>query len=130
MKCVLLRESGIFAVMSGSGAKHESLGELISKARGGGRELIQKRVGKGEEGRIVFSRTSHSPITPELKERARAGGPGSYMLHLTVSHFFDDKWVHVGSWAGWMVIISNIVNALAASIYFPFVVRVLFLVDQ
>eukprot|EP00884_Botryococcus_braunii_P022006 jgi/Botrbrau1/848/Bobra.0352s0042.1 len=48
---------------------------------------------------------------------------GSYMLHLTVSHFFDDKWVHVGSWSGWMVIVSNIANALAASIYFPFVVE-------
>lgn len=58
-----------------------------------------------------------------LKKRVMVGGAGSYMLHLTVSHFFDDKWVHVGSWAGWMVIISNIVNALAASIYFPFVVR-------
>ncbi len=47
---------------------------------------------------------------------------GPYMLHLTVSHFFDDRWVHVGTFAGWMVILSNIANALAASIYFPFVV--------
>ena len=45
------------------------------------------------------------------------------MLHLTLQHFFDTERVHFRAFVGWMVVLANLINSLAASLYLMFVVR-------
>lgn len=49
--------------------------------------------------------------------------PGPYVLHLTLQHFFDAERVHFRAFVGWMVVLANLINSLAASLYLMFVVR-------
>lgn len=43
-------------------------------------------------------------------------------MHLTLQHFFDASSVNFHAFGGWMVSLSNIINAFAASLYLMFVV--------
>lgn len=48
---------------------------------------------------------------------------GPYAMRVTLQHFFDSSWVNFRSFGGWMVSLSNVINALAAALYLMFVVR-------
>lgn len=48
---------------------------------------------------------------------------GPYVAHLSLHHFFDWQWVSFRNFTGWMVIIANIFNALAAAVYLVVVVE-------
>ena len=46
-------------------------------------------------------------------------------MRLSLQHFFDASWVNFTAFGGWMVSLSNVINALAASLYLMFVVSLL-----
>lgn len=48
---------------------------------------------------------------------------GPYAMRVTLQHFFDSSWVNFRSFGGWMVSLSNVINALAAALYLMFVVE-------
>lgn len=43
-------------------------------------------------------------------------------MHLTLEHFFDSTWVNFNAFGGWMVSLSNVINALASALYLMYVV--------
>jgi hypothetical protein len=42
---------------------------------------------------------------------------GPYVSHLTLHHVFDWRLANFHSFTGWMTIVANLFNALAASVY-------------
>ena len=48
---------------------------------------------------------------------------GPYVSHLSVQHFFDDTAMEFHSFTGWMVVVTNLVNSIAAAVVLMFVVR-------
>ena len=42
---------------------------------------------------------------------------GPYVSHLTLHHIFDWRLANFSSFTGWMTIVANLFNALAASVY-------------
>ena len=47
---------------------------------------------------------------------------GPYVSQLSVQHFFDDSSMDFHSFTGWMVVMTNVVNAIAAAVVLMFVV--------
>ena len=47
------------------------------------------------------------------------------MTHLSLQHFFDDSSMDFHTFSGWMVVVTNLLNAVAAAIILMFVVRLL-----
>ena len=52
-------------------------------------------------------------------------GAGPYVTHLSLKHFFDDSSMDFHTFSGWMVVVTNLLNATAAAIILMFVVRLL-----
>ncbi|KAK9796705.1 hypothetical protein WJX73_006494 [Symbiochloris irregularis] len=48
---------------------------------------------------------------------------GPYAMHLTLEHFFDSQLVNFNAFGGWMVSLSNVINALASALYLMYVVQ-------
>jgi len=44
------------------------------------------------------------------------------VAHLSLHHFFDWRWISFSSFTGWMIILANCFNALAAAAYLMLVV--------
>ena len=44
-------------------------------------------------------------------------------MHLTLQHFFDAERVNFHAFVGWMVVLANLINSMAAALYLMFVVR-------
>ena len=47
---------------------------------------------------------------------------GPYVTHLSFQHVFDDASMELHSFTGWMVILTNVINSLAAALSLMFVV--------
>ena len=43
-------------------------------------------------------------------------------MHLTLQHFFDADRVNFHAFVGWMVVLANLINSVAAALYLMFVV--------
>lgn len=48
---------------------------------------------------------------------------GPYVPRLSLHHLLDWRWISFRSFAGWMVVVANLLNALAASVYLMIVVE-------
>ncbi len=48
---------------------------------------------------------------------------GPYVTHLSFQHVFDDASMDLHSFTGWMVVLTNVINSLAAALSLMFVVR-------
>lgn len=47
---------------------------------------------------------------------------GPYVTHLSFQHVFDDASMDLHSFTGWMVVLTNVINSLAAALSLMFVV--------
>lgn len=56
-----------------------------------------------------------------VQMRIVAAGP--YVTHLSFQHVFDDASMDLHSFTGWMVVLTNVMNSLAAALSLMFVVR-------
>lgn len=48
---------------------------------------------------------------------------GPYVVKLNMHHFFDWQWVSFHSFNGWMIVVANLLNGLAAAGYLVFIVE-------
>ncbi|KAK9903248.1 hypothetical protein WJX75_000688 [Coccomyxa subellipsoidea] len=48
---------------------------------------------------------------------------GPYVTHLSFQHVFDDASMDLHSFTGWMVVLTNVINSLAAALSLMFVVE-------
>jgi Integral membrane protein S linking to the trans Golgi network len=63
--------------------------------------------------------------TPEFVAKFNRWSAGTFVINLSLHHFFDWRWLSFHTFSGWMVALGNIFNALCASVYLTFVVRVI-----